>query len=54
MPTIPFAPTVTYRVNDSLLATATYIAIASATREAFLGTFRDHDMLQLRLTYQLN
>jgi hypothetical protein len=48
-----FAPSVTYRVTDSFLVSGAYFAIA-ASREAGLGTFRDHDMLQLRLTYQLN
>jgi len=48
-----FAPTATYRLTDSVLLTATYLAIV-ASREAGLGTFRDHDMLQLRVTYQLN
>ena len=47
------APAATYRVSDSFLVTATYLAIV-ASREAGLGTFRDHDMVQLRLTYQLN
>jgi hypothetical protein len=48
-----FAPSAVYRITDSFLASATFLAIA-ASREAGLGTFRDHDMLQLRLTYQLN
>ena len=48
-----FAPTATYRVSDSFPVTATYLAIA-ASHEAGRGTFRDHDMVQLRLTYQLN
>jgi hypothetical protein len=48
-----FAPTVTYRLRDDLLFSATYIAIA-ATRETGIGAFRDHDMVQLRVTYQLN
>jgi hypothetical protein len=48
-----FAPSVTYRFSDSLLASVNYLAIA-ASREAGLGTFRDHDTVQLRVTYQLN
>jgi hypothetical protein len=48
-----FAPTITYRVNDSLLLTGTYLGIA-ASRRALLGTFRDNDMFQFRITYQLN
>lgn len=48
-----FAPTVTYRASDNLLLTGTYIAIASS-RIASVGTFRNHDMLQLRVTLQLN
>ena len=48
-----FLPSVTYRVSDNLLLSATYIAIAGS-REASIGTFRDHDMLQLRVTMQLN
>lgn len=48
-----FAPSVTYRINDSLLANVTYLAIESSRRTG-LGTFRGHDMAQIRLTYQLN
>jgi hypothetical protein len=48
-----FAPTATYRITDSFLATATWLTIEGA-RKAGLGTFREHDMIQLRLTYQLN
>jgi hypothetical protein len=48
-----FAPTATYRISDSFLVGATYIAIA-ASRKAALATFRAHDMVQLRVTYQLN
>jgi len=48
------SPTATYRITDNFLATMTYIMIASPTRESGLATFRDHDMLQMRLTYQLN
>ncbi len=48
-----FQPTVTYRVTDNFLFSATYLAIA-ATRKAGLGSFRAHDMVQLRATVQLN
>jgi|GEM_PF-676010 len=48
-----FAPTATYRVSDNLLVSGTYLAIA-ASRKASIGTFRAHDMLQLRVTLQLN
>jgi hypothetical protein len=48
-----FSPTVTYRFNDNLLFSATYLAIESS-RRALLGTFRGHDMVQLRVTFQLN
>jgi hypothetical protein len=48
-----FQPTFTYRVTDNFLLSATYLAIA-ATRKAGLGTFRAHDMVQLRATVQLN
>jgi hypothetical protein len=48
-----FQPMLTYRVNDNLLLSATYVAIESS-RRAILGTFRAHDMAQLRVTFQLN
>jgi len=48
-----FQPTVTYRVSDNFLLQATYLAIATQ-RKAGLGTFRAHDMVQLRATVQLN
>jgi Protein of unknown function (DUF1302) len=48
-----FQPTVTYRVSDNFLLSATYLAIATQ-RKAGLGTFRAHDMVQLRATVQLN
>jgi len=48
-----FQPTVTYRVNDSFLLSATYLAIAT-TRNTGIGTFANHDMVQLRATVQLN
>jgi len=51
--TFAFITSATYRFTDSLLAGVNWIAIES-TRKTGLGTFRAHDMLQLRLTYQLN
>jgi hypothetical protein len=48
-----FAPTATYRVTDNFLLTATYLAIAGE-RKSGIGTFRAHDMVQLRATVQLN
>ena len=48
-----FQPTVTYRVNDNFLLSATYLAIAT-TRNTGIGTFANHDMVQLRATVQLN
>jgi hypothetical protein len=48
-----FAPTATYRITDNFLFTGTFLAITSS-RKAGLATFRAHDMIQLRLTYQLN
>ena len=48
-----FAPSLSYRINDNLIVGATYLAIAG-TRKAGLGSFRAHDMLQLRVTGQFN
>jgi len=48
-----FQPMLTYRINDNLLLSGTWVAIESS-RRAILGTFRAHDMAQLRVTYQLN
>ena len=48
-----FAPSLNYRINDNLIVGATYLAVAG-TRKAGLGTFRAHDMLQLRVTGQFN
>lgn len=48
-----FQPTATYRVNDNVLLTATWVGI-EASRKAGPGTFRAHDMMQLRVTFQLN
>ena len=44
---------ITYRLTDNWLLSAQYVAIESS-RRAILGTFRGHDMAQLRLTFQLN
>jgi hypothetical protein len=49
-----FAPSVTYRITDNLLVSATYLGIESTGRKAGLATFRAHDMVQLRVTAQLN
>ncbi len=49
-----FAPTVSFRLTDNVLLGATYLAIESASRKSGLATFRGHDMLQLRVTAQLN
>jgi hypothetical protein len=48
-----FAPALSYRLNDNLIVGATYLAIAGS-RKAGIGTFRGHDMLQLRVTGQFN
>src|SRR4029077_6439384 len=48
-----FQPMLTYRINDNVLLSGTYVAVESS-RRAILGTFRAHDMVQLRLTFQLN
>jgi uncharacterized protein DUF1302 len=48
-----FSASATYRITDSFLFSGTYLAIAGS-RKASIGTFRAHDMMQLRLTYQLN
>ena len=49
-----FAPELTYRFNDNILGQVRYLAIESTDRKALLATFRAHDMVQLRLTFQLN
>src|SRR5262249_40218085 len=46
-------PTVTYRVNDNFLIGGTYSVIAGDYKGG-LGTFRSHDMVQIRATVQLN
>ena len=51
--TFGFQPLVTYRINDSFLLSGAWVAIESS-RRSILGTFRAHDMVQLRLTFQLN
>lgn len=43
----------TYRITDNFLAGVTYLAVAG-WRESGIATFRDHDMVQFRLTAQLN
>ena len=42
-----------FRFTDNLLGSITYLAI-EGSRRAGLATFRGHDMVQMRLTYQLN
>jgi hypothetical protein len=49
-----FAPSITYRINDNLLLGFNYLAIESTGRRAGLATFRAHDMVQFRVTAQLN
>jgi hypothetical protein len=44
----------TYRFTDNLLGGVTYLNILSPHRKSGIGTFRAHDMLQFRLTAQLN
>ena len=46
-------PSISYRLNDNLILGVTYSGI-SASRKAGLGTFRAHDMVQLRVTAQIN
>jgi hypothetical protein len=48
-----FTTSVTYRIREYLLATATFVAI-EGSRKASPAVFRDRDQFQLRLTYQLN
>ncbi len=48
-----FGPSLSYRINDNLIVGATYLAI-EGSRKAGIGTFRAHDMLQLRVTGQFN
>jgi hypothetical protein len=43
-----------FRVNDNLLASLNYVGIESPWRKSGLATFRAHDMVQLRVTAQLN
>ena len=49
-----FAPQMTYRFTDNLLGQVNYLNIYAPSRKAGLGTFRAHDMVQMRLTAQLN
>ena len=51
--TFSFLPSLIYRVNDNFLLSGQYIAIA-ASRKAGAATFRGHDMVQVRATFQLN
>ncbi len=47
-------PSLTYRINDNLLAGIQYFSIQATRPNYFLATFVGHDMVQFRLTYQLN
>ena len=47
-------PAVSYRISDNLLVSGNYLFIETTGRKSGLGTFRAHDMLQLRVTMQLN
>jgi hypothetical protein len=48
-----FNPSVTYRFTDNFLGTISYLSV-EGDRKAGLGNFQAHDMLQLRITAQLN
>jgi hypothetical protein len=48
-----FQTSFNYRMTDNFLASVSYLAIAG-WRESGIATFRDHDMVQFRLTAQLN
>jgi len=52
--TLGLAPSFTYRFSDNLIGQVNYLNIYSPGRKAGLGTFRAHDMVQFRLTAQLN
>jgi hypothetical protein len=43
-----------YRFSDNLLGQVNYLNIHSPARKTGIGTFRAHDMVQFRLTAQLN
>jgi hypothetical protein len=49
-----FEPSMIYRFTDNLLGQVTYAGIWSPARKSGIGTFRAHDMVQFRLTAQLN
>jgi hypothetical protein len=44
----------TYRINDNLIAGLNYVGIEAPWRKSGLATYRAHDMVQLRITAQLN
>lgn len=48
-----FQTLVNYRFTDYLIGTVTFVAI-EGSRKYNVGTFRDRDQFQLKLTYQLN
>jgi hypothetical protein len=49
-----FSTGLTYRLTDNVLLSGAYLAIATAGRKAGIGTFRGHDMVQLKVQVQLN
>jgi len=49
-----FQPSVTYRLNDNILLGFTYLSIETTGRNAGIATFAAHDMVQFRVTAQLN
>src|SRR4029078_10817243 len=49
-----FQPSITYRLNDNILLGFNYLGIESPSRKSGLATFRGHDMVQFRVTAQLN
>jgi len=48
-----FQPSISYRLNDNVQLGLNYLGI-EAPRKSGLGTFRAHDMVQFRVTAQLN
>jgi hypothetical protein len=49
-----FAPSFSYRFSDNLIGSVAYLGIYSPHRKSGIGTFRAHDLVQFRLTAQLN
>jgi hypothetical protein len=48
-----FATSVNYRFTDNLIGSVNYLAIAG-NRKSGIGTFRAHDMVQFKMTAQIN